>query len=257
MNYAGFFFVILLSNIIQGITGFAGTILAMPPSLMLVGYNTAKPVLNVLGLLSGIYIYAGNRKYVCWSEFRKIVAVMAVGIVEGIFLKTLFVGREQLLYRLLGAFVIFLSMQGLVKLQGGTKALRYEKETEAAGNTLKRQKTSLALYLLLGLAGIIHGIFVSGGPLVVGYLSRRLKDKVNFRATISTIWVMLNTIIFLYDIHSGLWNMDLIRIQIISVPFLLTGMFLGSRLYVKMSQRLFMIITYVLLLISGISLVIK
>ena len=36
-NYIVFFLVILLANIIQGITGFAGTILAMPPSLMLVG----------------------------------------------------------------------------------------------------------------------------------------------------------------------------------------------------------------------------
>ena len=50
MNYILFLLVILLTNIIQGITGFAGTILAMPPGLMLVGYPVAKPVLNVLGL---------------------------------------------------------------------------------------------------------------------------------------------------------------------------------------------------------------
>ena len=43
-----FYIVILLANIIQGITGFAGTILAMPFSLILVGYDVAKPVLNVL-----------------------------------------------------------------------------------------------------------------------------------------------------------------------------------------------------------------
>ena len=60
-NYIVFFLVILLANIIQGITGFAGTILAMPPSLMLVGYSVAKPVLNVLGLLSGIYVFVGHR----------------------------------------------------------------------------------------------------------------------------------------------------------------------------------------------------
>ena len=33
MNYILFLLVILLTNIIQGITGFAGTILAMPPGL--------------------------------------------------------------------------------------------------------------------------------------------------------------------------------------------------------------------------------
>ena len=54
MNLVCFYLVIFLSNIIHGITGFAGTILAMPFGLMLVGYATAKPVMNVLGLLSGI-----------------------------------------------------------------------------------------------------------------------------------------------------------------------------------------------------------
>ena len=126
MRYAAFFLVILLSNIIQGITGFAGTILAMPPSLMLVRYNTAKPVLNVLGLLSGIYVFAGHRKHVCWGELKKIVAVMAVGIVGGIFLKGFFVGRERMLYALLGLFVVCLSVQGLWKL-------RMERQEEAKG----------------------------------------------------------------------------------------------------------------------------
>lgn len=245
MTYIVFFMVILLSNIIQGITGFAGTILAMPPSLMLVGYDVAKPVLNVLGLLSGIYVFAGHRKHVRWDELKKIVAVMAAGIMGGIFLKGFFAGREKVLYELLGVFVIILSVQGLWKLRGeGTASPR-------------KEKASPSQYLLLALAGIVHGIFVSGGPLLIGYLTKRIRDKVSFRATISTVWVVLNTIIMLDDIRTGLWNPGLVKIQIISIPFLLAGMFVGSRLYARMSQRLFMLITYVLLFISGISLLVK
>lgn len=45
-----FYIIIFLTNIIQGITGFAGTILAMSPSMILVGYDVAKPILNVLGI---------------------------------------------------------------------------------------------------------------------------------------------------------------------------------------------------------------
>ena len=68
MNYILFLLVILLTNIIQGITGFAGTILAMPPGLMLVGYPVAKPVLDVLGLLSGIYYFPGSARWTFHSE---------------------------------------------------------------------------------------------------------------------------------------------------------------------------------------------
>lgn len=276
MGYAVFFLVILLSNIIQGITGFAGTILAMPPSLMLVGYDTAKPVLNVLGLLSGIYVFAGHRKHVCWGELKKIVAVMAAGIVGGIFLKGFFAGRERALYALLGLFVVCLSLQGLHKLwrdwlgtqedaAAGAEAAAEAKaaagakaaEAKAAAEGKAAGPDKAGLYLLLGLAGIVHGIFVSGGPLLIGYLTKRIQDKVSFRATISTVWVVLNTIILLDDIRSGLWNPELVKIQAASIPFLLAGMAVGSRLYAKMSQRLFMLITYVLLFVSGISLLIK
>lgn len=55
-----FYVIIFLANIIQGITGFAGTILAMPFSIHLVGYAVAKPVLNVLGIIAGIYVVAGG-----------------------------------------------------------------------------------------------------------------------------------------------------------------------------------------------------
>ncbi|MBQ1552204.1 MAG: sulfite exporter TauE/SafE family protein, partial [Clostridia bacterium] len=51
-----FLAVSFLTNIIQGVTGFAGTVLAMPVSMTLVGLATAKPILNALGLLSGVVI---------------------------------------------------------------------------------------------------------------------------------------------------------------------------------------------------------
>ncbi len=83
-----FYIVILLTNIIQGITGFAGTILAMPPGIMLVGFDVAKPVLNTLGLLAGIYVFVSFRKNVVWKELKKIVIVMAVGMAAGMAVKS-------------------------------------------------------------------------------------------------------------------------------------------------------------------------
>lgn len=71
------------------------------------------------------------------------------------------------------------------------------------------------------LPGIIHGIFVSGGPLLIGYLTRKVRDKVSFRATISTIWIFLNSLILFDDIRAGLWDLHLVSIQLLSVPFML------------------------------------
>ena len=252
-NYILFLLIILFTNIIQGITGFAGTILAMPPSLMLVGYPVAKPVLNVLGLLSGIYVFAGKHRSVCWKELKKIVAVRAAGIIGGILIKGLFAGKEQVLYKILGVFIIFLSVQGIYTLKKGDG----KDGKKAALAARERGKDSPALYLLLVLAGIVHGIFVSGGPLLIGYLTKKIPDKVSFRATISTVWIFLNGMILADDIRMGLWNAELVKIQLISIPFLLAGMFIGAKLYARMSQKLFMMITYLLLFISGVLLLVK
>lgn len=259
-----FLVVILVSNIIHGITGFAGTILAMPPSLMLVGYPVAKPILNVLGLLSGIYVFVGNRKSVCWKELKKIVAFMAAGIVAGILIRGFFEGKEQILYKILGVFVIILSVQGGWKLyaQGRKTEPGNGKTASGASNDMAEvpeapEDASPAAWLLLCLAGIVHGIFVSGGPLLIGYLTKRIHDKVSFRATISTVWVFLNSLILFDDIRAGLWSMELLKLQLAAVPLLLAGMFIGGKLYARMSQKLFMAITYLLLFISGVLLFVK
>lgn len=110
---------------------------------------------------------------------------------------------------------------------------------------------------LLILAGLVHGIFVCGGPLLIGYLTKRVDDKKAFRATISTVWIVLNTIVLMDDIRSGLWETEIVTLLLMTIPFFLAGMFVGERLIRQMSQKTFMVITYVLLIISGISLLFK
>ena len=248
MTYIVFYVLITLCNIIHGITGFAGTVLAMPFSIMLVGYATAKPVLNWLGLVAGVYVFAGNYKYVNWKELKKIVLVMAAGILCGSFLKGFFLGtsRERVMYIALGLFIIFLSVNGLIKV------FRPKKEENTT------VKSSSLTNLLLAAAGLVHGIFVSGGPLLIGYLtSRGVTDKTSFRATISTCWVFLNGLILATELIGGDWTMSLAGTALIATPFMLVGMFIGGKLCAKMSQQLFLKLTYVLLFISGFSLLIK
>lgn len=244
-----FYIVILAANIIQGITGFAGTILAMPPSLMLVGYNVAKPVLNALGLLSGIYVLVGNYKKVNTIELVRIVVVMAFGIIGASFIRTLFEERERLMYYALGIFVVALALKGIYEHFFAT-----EQQDVLVGAP---EKPGAQSYALLFAAGIIHGLFVCGGPLLISYATRRMPDKSAFRATISTVWIFLNGLIFCQDIACGLWVGPTIVSGLVAVPFLITGMFIGAKLYERMSQELFMKLTYILLLISGLSLLFK
>lgn len=235
-----FFIVILLANIIQGITGFAGTVLAMPFGLMLVGYSLAKPLLNVLGLLSGIWLLLANRRCIQWHELKKILLVMAPGILAGIGIKHILAGSEIVLGRMLGVFVMALGLQGLLARPGA------DRETSRG--------TAFSELALLAGAGIAHGVFVSGGPLLIGYLAKKVTDKQAFRATISAVWIVLNSMLLVSDLYAGLWTAGSLRSLILSLPFLAGGMAIGGRLYRSMSQALFMKLTYLLLLLAGLSL---
>ena len=242
-----FYLVILLSNIIQGITGFAGTILAMPFSIKLVGMGTAVPVLNLLGLLSGIYVFCGNYKKVDLKVLRSVVLVMSVCVIAGLFLKSALSGSPRLLYIILGIIVVAISVRGLF-------SQLIEKKTESSDASLQQSKF---LPLLLVAAGIVHGMYVCGGPLLISYMTKKLPEKSAFRATISTVWIFLNGIIFISHIITGAWTPEVIKSGVISIPFLLGGMCLGGILYKKMSQQFFIKLTYILLFIAGLSLFFK
>ncbi len=249
LNILLFFLVIFLSNIVQGITGFAGTVLAMPFGLMLVGYATAKPVLNVLGLCSGIYIFAGNIRYVRFRELKRILLFMIPGILAGMLIRPEISGNTKLLYLLLSVFVLMIAARGLLKSLG---LLQNRKKEDAADVSRKIQDT-----VMLGLAGLVHGIFVTGGPVLIGYLSKRIPEKNSFRASISAVWIVLNFLILLDDIHAGFWVGSLLPTFLLSVPVLLLGMWIGSLLVKRMSQKFFLNLTYLLLFFSGISLLLK
>lgn len=254
-----FFIVVLLANIIQGVTGFAGTILAMPFALMLVDYDTAVPVLNLLGLLSGVYVFVLNRKEVRWREIWRILVIMAPMIFVGIWLKQYLSQYGKLIYIILGVLVLVLAITGLLKMYGEEKHNMAMKAIGMGSSGHHHSKTGGVLidFLLLVSSGLVHGMFVCGGPLLISYLTKRVKESGAFRATISTVWIVLNGLILATHIKTGLWTAPTVKTAVVTLPFLFGGMYIGGILYKKMSRKVFMYLTYILLIISGVSLLMK
>ena len=245
LNHILFYLTIFLSNIIQGITGFAGTLLAMPFSLRLVGADIAVPVLNFLGFVSGLYVFLPNRDKVVWGEIKRVVTIMIPFMFLGVLIRERLMEQQRILYLILGVLVIFMAIRGL----RDSFLKRDEKD--------KKPLSDPVMNLILILSGIIHGMFVSGGSLLVIYMAERLDDKTAFRSTLSAVWVILNGILLVTQIFSGDITGEVAMNQLIALPVLFLAMYIGSVLFKRMEQRTFLIITYILLIISGISLFIK
>ena len=75
-----FLLVLFVSNVIQAITGFAGTVLAMPPSVYLLGLDHAKVILNAMAWLSGLMIAVTGYRHINWKELFNALGT-ALGLV--------------------------------------------------------------------------------------------------------------------------------------------------------------------------------
>jgi hypothetical protein len=106
-------------------------------------------------------------------------------------------------------------------------------------------------------SGIIHGIYACGGPFLVYYITRLQFNKQTFRSTLSLLWLILNAILTLNYINTGDINMETIKSSIILFPTLPAGIILGELIHHRISERTFNIFIFVLLLIAGISLLVK
>lgn len=152
--------IVFLTNIIQGITGFAGTAIALPFIVLVTDLETAKAILNFLGLLASIYIFLISYKNVNYREFFKMTSGMLLGMtiaklsLEGKF-------NQQTLMLIYGIFVIAIS-----------SILFFFK---------KGFKTNCWIdFAIVVTSGIIHQLYVSGGTLLVIYAINKLDDKKNF-----------------------------------------------------------------------------
>lgn len=231
-----FLAVVFLTNIIQGITGFAGTVLAMPPGIFLQGIDTAKMVLNILGILASLWIVVVSYRDINWSEVKKILFFMVIGTILGMKLFTLL--PVVVLLKIYAIFIIFMALKGIF-IKGEVKTPEW------------------VLIGVILLAGVIHGMFVSGGPLIMIYVAKKLKSKNSFRATLAVVWIVLNSYLAASHYNQGIFTPENIRLLYLSIlPFAL-GMIVGNILHYKISQASFLKLSYILLSISGMALVVK
>ncbi len=271
-----FLLVIIFANVMQTITGFAGTVLAMPFAIMLMGSEFSRTTLNILGLLASLGVVVLNRKSINWKEVLKICIIMLVGMVGGYLILGLVDISKQVLLIILAGFVFLFTIIGCYTTFIKKEGLETKKEPDVvldANNQEIMQETVFAtknpwykeafLYALLVVSGVVHGMYVCGGPLLIIYATKKLKDKDEFRSTLSMVWVVLNGVNLVRDIIAGSFVMvgdniiDTIAAMVMPVFVLIGAIAFGNILAKRMNKKVFMIITYVLMAISATSLILN
>jgi uncharacterized protein len=216
-----------LSGTARGFSGFGSALIFMP-----LASSIAAPRLVAALLLIIDFVAAAPLLPNAWKHAdRRATAVIVLGALVGVPLGTYFLSRlDPVTTRwIISGFVLAL----LVLLLSGW---RY------------RGRDHPALSLGIGgLAGFCSGLAQTGGPPIVGYWIGRPIAPTTARANILLFFGASDFFSLVSYAVAGLITSDAIRFSLLVGPVYAVGVWFGTRLFGRASERLFRAICYVLI----------
>ncbi len=224
-------FIFFISAVLQGLTGFGFSILAVPLITLFISPKTAVPVLLIYSMIINIVVLYSARKAV---NLKKIWILLAAGIVSmplGTYL--LVVMNENLLKVFIGFMILIF---GTLLLIGYRKEFANE----------KRAMIPVGL-----ISGILGGSISISGPPIILFLSNQNADKHTFRGNLAAYFFILNIFTVPVYYFSDLLTKEVWNYSITFLPGLLTGVFLGNLFSHKIKDDHFRRFTLILLILMG------
>lgn len=170
--------IVFVAFVVESAAGFGATVVTVTLAAQLMAVDDVLVRFLPLNLVLSSYVVLRHRSTVdAKLLFRGIVPAMGVGFVLGAVLARF--AQPGWIKVAFAAFVVVLSIFELVP-----------RRTEVV-----RALPGPVRALALGVAGVVHGLFACGGPLVVWVVSREVKEKAVFRSTLSALWLLLNGVL--------------------------------------------------------------
>jgi hypothetical protein len=230
--------VILFAYFMFGIGGFGSAVIIVPLLAHWLPLAFLVPLVVVLDLVASVMVGKASRQSVSVEELKRLLPYFIVGIILGVTLLMALPRQPALIA--LGAFCLIVGAQNIFS-PGFSGAI------------------SKLWAIPAGLVGgVLGALFGTGGPVYVVYLSKRLHDKTQVRATVSTI-ISISTILrtISYAISGLLLSVKLLTAAACLLPLMFIGIKAGSRVHLSLTDVQMRRAVGVLLLISGTSLLVR
>jgi len=231
---------IFIAWTIEAMSGFGSIVIALSLGALLLPIEFMLPVLVTLNVLTSSWLVWRHRARIDGRLLlRTVLPGMLMGTVLGVLLQGLVPGAA--LKAGFAVFVLGFALRELwVLSRGGVRSSHPPLQTQ----------------MLVAAAGVTHGLFASGGPLLVHALAGRQLDKATFRATMIAVWLTLNLVLCLTFTAQGkiLPNLGLIAA---CVPVIVAAVWLGSRLHHHLDEEKFRVMVYWLLAAVGVALLLS
>lgn len=236
--------IIFFSWTAEAITGFGSIVIAVTLGSLLFELEELLPVLAPLNVFLGLYIAGRHRSKIDRPLlFKKILPLMLLGVLVGLVI--FFQSPGEILKRIFGVLVILFSSRELYK--------RFFKPVGKTPGDQNQQNWLASMWIFLG--GITHGIYASGGPLLVQGLAGLNRHRSVFRATLSSVWLVLNSFLVVAYYLDGRYNESTLKVFLVYLSIVPLSILTGEFFHDRISEDHFKIFVFTLLLIAGLALV--
>lgn len=228
---------LLAAYFVRGIAGFGSGLIAIPLLALFLPLTIVVPLVVFLDYVASASHGLKDRASIQWRQIFPLLPFTAIGVLAGLYLfKTI---DSVMLAHALGVFVLLYALYTLLIRSGeGQASVLWAGPAGALG-------------------GMVGTLFGTGGPFYVVYLKHRGLPKTQFRATFATIFLIDGAGRLAGYLLGGYFERDWLVLAALSLPVMGVGLYLGGQVHTSISQRAFQIAVSLLLMMSGVSLLLR
>lgn len=214
--FAAFCGIVLAASLVQGISGFAFSMIVLMVFPYLFGYTKSLVLAAMMATFVMLYNAFLYRRTIDWTWVVRWLAVYIIADLAGVLVLKR-VGDSPIWYPLMG--VIFIAMA--VYLLWGQKIF-----TVRVGWG--------SMIVLSVLSGLIMGAFGVGGPLMAAFFLEVTSSKEYYLGTSQLVLGLTLFIDFLLRVFNGMFTVDLIGYTLLGMVSMVLGLYIAKRLVSRM-----------------------
>lgn len=214
--FAAFCGIVLAASLVQGISGFAFSMIVLMVFPYLFGYTKSLVLAAMMATFVMLYNAFLYRRTIDWTWVVRWLAVYIIADLAGVLVLKR-VGDSPIWYPLMG--VIFIAMA--IYLLWGQKIF-----TVRVGWG--------SMIVLSVLSGLIMGAFGVGGPLMAAFFLEATSSKEYYLGTSQLVLGLTLFIDFLLRVFNGMFTVDLIGYTMLGMVSMVLGLYIAKRLVSRM-----------------------
>jgi uncharacterized membrane protein YfcA len=229
--------ILFLAALTKATLGFGESLLAIPLLTLIVGIQTAAPLVSLLAATVTLLLLVRNWQQIDFTTTWRLLVAAVVGVPVGVWGLTAL--PATWIARLLGLLLVLVGSYNLwqPKMRG-----------------LQDRRWP---YLFGFLAGLLGGAYNMASPPVLIYGAARRWPPAQFRVTMQGFFLPISGLILIGHAGAGLWTREVLQLYAMAWPIMLVAFWLGNRFAQRVEPQRLGRLLYGALVVLGMVLLIR